>query len=198
MKVPGVLDTLYAKRSHDVQSDAGDAAPARDQLGSSESAGTSCTDLHHLGLSTADAPLSCSSRDQHPPHFLPSPRPHNLNFRRPNSGSRLTTKKRTSLPPLQLTDSHTHFGHNEVPQGRPRRHHHPWQVCRQEGTVGINFLPSLPTTRGSLRSEFRSGDGIRRWDAPAQLRGGMQGATDSICLGRELFGIGGPRLTECF
>ncbi|CRK46045.1 hypothetical protein BN1723_019883, partial [Verticillium longisporum] len=23
--------------------------------------------------------------------------------------------------------------HNEVPQGRPRRHHHPRSLCRQEG-----------------------------------------------------------------
>lgn len=39
-----------------------------------------------------------------------------------------------TVPPPS-PDDHTARPENEVPQGRPSRHHHPRPICRQEGTI---------------------------------------------------------------
>lgn len=80
------------------------------------------------------------------PKFDSPQTPKNYSAQIPDHGpatpefSSPTTKPFPFLPPPPyLSRPLTQEGQDEVPQGRPCRHHHPRPLCRQEGTIILNY-----------------------------------------------------------
>lgn len=99
---------------------------------------------------SAGTSKECMHVTGHMPTRLPkfdSPQtPKNYSAQIPDHGpatpefSSPTTKPFPFLPPPPyLSRPLTQEGQDEVPQGRPCRHHHPRPLCRQEGTIILNY-----------------------------------------------------------
>lgn len=110
------------------------------------------------------------------------------------------------IPLLTPPPDHT-AGQDEVPQGRPSRHHHPRPICRQEGTkpCGISLRAgtfprciSRSTTHartyGMTAARDGNEPGVVRM-APLRRQSHGHPPTSSRRLRCNLFGRRGPRLT---
>jgi hypothetical protein len=85
--------------------------------------------------------------------------------------------------PLRPPHTDLTAGQNEVPQGRPSRHHHPRQICRPKGTIFPFFFArrftlngglgarACPEWRECLKGERGEGEEIERTDGRGQKRG---------------------------
>lgn len=114
-----------------------------------------------------DVPRSCSRerlpesapRDISRALLAPIRKPTNYPpefYTTPNSRTRPVQDDEFTLPrqPISHRLRPQHKRQNEVPQGRPCRHHHPRQVCRQEGTKFRNPSPISADLQRRRRSEL--------------------------------------------